>query len=323
MTMTVLEQRTGLLTGVGMGVGLMYLLDPDRGRRRRALLRDRLTHSTRVGAHAIGATSRDVSNRAAGAASQMRRVFKRKARQADQDASLQGSSTRPGTRPDILQSHWAPTTRLIVGSVGTALAGYGVTRRNLAGGMLAATGFGLLARAATNLDTRRLTGVGAGRRAVDVQKAITIDAPIEDVFAFWMEYENFPRFMSRVYEVRPGKSDRQSHWTVMGPAGSRVEFDAEISELVPNEVFGWRTVEGAIVAHSGLVRFDRVDDRRTRVQIRMSYNPPGGWFGHGVAAAFGVDPRRSLDVDLARMKTLLETRRAPRNAAQPVSDRDG
>jgi uncharacterized membrane protein len=178
-------------------------------------------------------------------------------------------------------------------------------------------GVGLLARAATNLDARRLTGVGAKRRAVDIQKTITIDAPVDQVFGFWTAYENFPRFMSNVRDVRPSVRERQSHWTVGGPAGIPVEFDAEVSSFVPNEAFGWRTIEGSRVAHAGLVRFEPAGDRKTRVHIRMSYNPPGGWLGHGVAAAFGIDPKRSLDADLVRMKTLIETGRPPHDAAQP------
>lgn len=153
---------------------------------------------------------------------------------------------------------------------------------------------------------------------MDVQKTITIDAPVEQVFGFWTAYENFPRFMSRVLVVRPDSRERRSHWTVAGPAGIPVEFDAEVSALVPNEALAWRTIEGAPVAHAGIVRVEPTGDGRTRVHIRMSYNPPGGWLGHGVAAAFGADPKRSLDADLLRMKTLIETGQAPRDAAQPV-----
>lgn len=61
---------------------------------------------------------------------------------------------------------------------------------------------------------------------------------------------------------------------------------------------------------------DDPGEGRTRVHIRMSYNPPAGWLGHGIAAAFGSDPKRSMDGDLVRMKTLIETGRGPHDAAQ-------
>jgi uncharacterized membrane protein len=67
---------------------------------------------------------------------------------------------------------------------------------------------------------KRLVGINAGRRAVDIQKTITIDAPVETVYAFWTAYDNFPRFMSRVHDVRPSTREGQSHWTVEGPVVS-------------------------------------------------------------------------------------------------------
>ncbi len=233
--------------------------------------------------------------------------------------SLQGGHPRT-TQPEILQSSWSPTLRLLAGATATALAGYGATRRDAPGAVLAATGLGLFARAATNLEMRRLTGIGAHRRAVDVQKAITIDAPVEHVFAFWTAYENFPLFMSHVLDTRAAGRPGQSHWTVVGPPGTPVEFDAEVSAFVPNRAFGWRTIGRPIVEHAGIVQFEPISDDRTRVQIRMSYNPPGGWFGHRLAQAFGVDPKSSLDADLVRVKTLLETGQLPHDARLPMRD---
>jgi len=215
--------------------------------------------------------------------------------------ALQGGRRTPTTT-----SAWRPATRLVSGTTGAALAGYGASRRDKRGGVLAAAGLGLLTRAATNLDISTLTG--AGGRGVDLQKTITIDAPVEDVFAFWSEYSNFPRFLSRVLDVRTS-GGRRSHWTVAGPAGLPVEFDTEVWEFRPNEAIGWHTTGRSPVSHEGLVRFDADGDRRTRVQVRMSYCPPGGWAGHAVASAFGVDPKASFDADLLRMKTLLETGR--------------
>jgi uncharacterized membrane protein len=392
-----LPDRRKALTGLGLGAGLMYFLSPKRGRRRRALVRDKLARTVHISADAVGTTVRNLAHRASGTVAQMRSALRRRPvddaalddaalddaalddavlidrvrtqlrrvvshphaitidasnrrvtlsgpiLQAEVDQlihavervpgadevvnaleehkepgsvpALQGGRTPRPPQPIMWRRQWAPTTRLLVGTAGTALAGYGASRRDVRGAILAATGVGLIARAATNLETRRLIGIGARRRAVDLQKTITINAPVEDVFKFWTAYENFPRFMSRVLDVRPSSRERQSHWKVAGPAGVPVEFDAEVSSFVPNKAFGWRTREGAPVAHAGLVRFDSTDNGRTRVRIRMSYNPPGGWWGHGVAAAFGVDPKTSLDADLVRMKTLLENVRRARDAA--------
>jgi hypothetical protein len=98
--------------------------------------------------------------------------------------SLQGGSTPPEPRMDILQRNWSQTTRVMAGSSGVALAAYGASRRTIPGTLVAAAGVRLLARAATNVEIRHRTGIGGTRRAVDVQKTITIDAPVEQIFAF-------------------------------------------------------------------------------------------------------------------------------------------
>ena len=372
-----------LLIGAGIGASLVYLFDAERGRRRRAVLRDSAVSAMHTGADAADATARDTRNRITGAAAEVRgwwraddtdddtvvnRVRSKLGRlvshphaievtseqgvvtlsgpilqrevarllraveevrgvrevvnqldehkQAGDVPALQGGVTPPGIRSDLFQREWAPATRMTAAIGGVALTASGLRRRNVPGWMLMAAGAGLIARAATNLEARRLVGIGARRRAVDVQKTITIDAPIENVYRFWAAYENFPRFMSRVLEVRASTRQGQSHWTVAGPSGMPIEFDAEVTQAVPNRIFAWRTIEGSFVEHSGLVHFDTTADGRTRIHIRMSYNPPAGWLGHGIAKTFGVDPKSSLDADLARMKTLIETGRPPHDAAQ-------
>jgi uncharacterized membrane protein len=233
--------------------------------------------------------------------------------------SLQGGRAPRGDRLDLLQEQWAPTTRCMVGTAGVAFAAAGATRRDLPGAIATLLGIGLVARAATNMPLHRLAGIGS-RRAVDVQKTIIINASVGEVYAFWSLYENFPRFMSRVLEVMSSEQHpTQSHWKVVGPAGAPVEFDAEITRAIPNQLIAWRTLEGSPVAHAGLVRFDPEAEGRTRVHIRMSYNPPAGWLGHGIATAFGVDPKSSMDTDLLRMKTLIETGHAAHDAAQPIA----
>lgn len=233
--------------------------------------------------------------------------------------ALQGGINRPGDRFEMMQANWTPAARVVVGSVGSALVGYGAARRDLAGVFFASAGAGLILRAATNLEATRLVGVGAGHRAVDIQKTVHINAPVGMVFNFWSHFENFPRFMRHVREVRPTTIDGRSHWSVTGPGSIPVEFDAVTTEFVPNQLLAWRTIEGAAVAHAGIVRFDPEGDVWTRVHIRFSYNPPGGAIGHTIVALLGSDPKTRMDQDLARMKTLIETGNPPRDAAQPIT----
>jgi uncharacterized membrane protein len=214
---------------------------------------------------------------------------------------------------DVSQQNWPPATRTVAGSAGTALIALGLVRRGRIGVGLIAAGASLFVRALTNLEFRRLAGIGAGRRAIDVQKTITVDAPVHEVFAFWDDFANFPRFMHHVREVRPTRDPAIWTWTVSGASiAAPIEYNAVITERVLNRVLAWKTTEDSAVGHAGLIRFEPVDEEKTRIHIRLSYNPPGGALAHGVLTLFGADPKSRLDEDLVRMKTVLETGRHER-----------
>jgi uncharacterized membrane protein len=166
----------------------------------------------------------------------------------------------------------------------------------------------------TNLPARRISGIGAGRRAVDVQKTITLRAPIDRVFGFFANYENFPHFMSNVHEVRAHNNGR-SHWVVAGPMGIELTWDALLTEYVPNERIAWKSIGGAAVENAGVIQFQE-DRGGTRVDIKLAYNPPAGAIGHVLARLFGADPKSEMDADLVRVKTMLETGHPARDAAQ-------
>ena len=185
-------------------------------------------------------------------------------------------------------------------------------------------GLGIFARALTNMELMQPVGVEGERAAIELQKTILINTPPEEVFRLWTSYKNFPRFMSHVQEVRETGYD-QSHWKITGPAGVPVEWNAVITRLVENEVVSWKTLPGAMVQHTGSVRFFPEAPSRTRVQIRLSYNPGAGAVGHA-AALLGADPKRQLDDDLMRMKSFLESSRRPADAtaspAKYIGDSD-
>jgi uncharacterized membrane protein len=125
--------------------------------------------------------------------------------------------------------------------------------------------------------------------------------------------------MTNVREVRDlGKG--HSQWTVAGPAGASVKWDVRITKLIPNELIAWKSEPGSAIANAGLVKFEPGHNGGTRVTVRMSYNPPAGAIGHLIATLFGANPKREMDQDLLRMKTMIETGHAPRDAAQPMQD---
>jgi uncharacterized membrane protein len=232
----------------------------------------------------------------------------------DHIPALQGGSSFPHQNPG--RGNWSPAARVVTGGAGAALLGYGLARRDITGGCVGLVGLSLITRAATNLKVTRLVGIGAGRRAMEVQQTISIDAPLEEVYGLWERYDEFPRFTAHVREVRKTR-EGESHWVIGLADGVQIQFDALITRQIPNRLLAWRSIGGSPVQHAGIVRFERNDDGSTGVHLRCSYNPPAGAIGHSVAALAGVDAKSLLDAELVRIKTYLETGRRPHDAAAP------
>jgi uncharacterized membrane protein len=202
------------------------------------------------------------------------------------------------------QRNWSPATRLLSGVGGSLLTLYGMTRRGVAKPVLSTAGLVLTARGMTNLDTRSLLGLSSGENGIRVNKAINIFAPIDEVYHFWRNFENFPLFMNHVKEI--SVRNDISNWKVAGPVGSTVEFQSRVTQDIPNDTIAWETLPDSQVRSAGFVRFDENRDGSTRVTVQMNYIPPAGVAGHAVAQLFGVDPRQAMHDDLIRLKTLLE-----------------
>ncbi len=137
-----------------------------------------------------------------------------------------------------------------------------------------------------------------------VHETIDVEAPVEDVFRYWSNFENFPRFMSNVEEVSMSSQDT-SHWRVKGPLGKSVEFDAKTTEMNPNRGIGWNTVDGEVMT-SGEARFEETAPGRTKVEVTMNYaDPPGGAVGETVANILS-NPERNLREDLENFASIVE-----------------
>jgi uncharacterized membrane protein len=366
------------LGGIGLGAGLMYIFDPDKGRRRRATARDAAHQIANALDDALGKTSRDLSNRAQGLVAELDSIFRCEeadddvvaervrsklgravshphaihvavnqgrvtlsgqilAREVDQllervwsvrgvtgienrleaheqaggVSSLQGGIPRRGETPELMQSNWSPAIRFLVGIGGGALTLYGARRKDL---FSAAVGLGMVTRSLTNMGMEDLIGLG-GSHGITVQKTITINAPIKKVFELWSRHENFPHFMSRVREVKDLGNGRY-HWTVAGPAGIPVEWEAVITKLEPDRLIAWQSAPGSMIEQQGMVRFRADGDDKTVVDVRLSYYPPAGAIGHAVASLFGADPKSEMDDDLMRMKSFIETGHQPHDASE-------
>jgi uncharacterized membrane protein len=212
---------------------------------------------------------------------------------------------------------------------GTAVAAYGLARRSISGLAVAGFGSALVWRGATGhcsvyealgLSTHnesedgRQVSVPYGR-GIRVEKSVTVNAPPDQLYKFWRNFENLPLFMQHLESVKMIDAGK-SHWVAKGPAGIDAEWDAEIINEIPNELIGWRSVENSNVNNAGSVHFNSTPFG-TEVKVVLRYDPPGGPIGAAFAKLFGEDPAIQVQEDLRRFKQLLETGEIARTEGQP------
>jgi uncharacterized membrane protein len=364
-----------VIGAAAIGGAAMYFLDPDRGRRRRALVRDQAVRAQSNVRELVDAGTRDLQNRGTVLFGRTRSLITRRkptdsvlvervrskmgryvahpaaieVTAADGEVTLKGSilshehadlldaiqdvsgvkhvrdelsvfekaegiselQGEPRRRPqgsEFMDENWAPGPRLLAGVGAMTLAAYGLRWHGLMRLATVAAGTALLVRTATNKPLRTLAGQ-SGPNGIDIQKTVRINAPVQDVYRFLANYENFPQFMRNIRSVQV-YADGRSHWIAAGPLGTDVEWDAITTRMEPDSVIEWSTIVGSPVEHAGTITFNSEGDGSTRVHLRMSYNPPAGAVGHVVAKLFGADPKSEMDEDFLRLKSTLESGRA-------------
>ena len=236
-----------------------------------------------------------------------------------------GNSTGGGNRANVGQ-----TERLISALGGGALALYGLTRGNLAGVGLALVGASLIHRGATGhcyaYDAIGFNTAAEGENpnvsvragsGVKVEKSLTINREPAELYRFWRNFENLPRIMNHLEAVTV-TGDGRSHWVAKGPAGTSVEWDAEVYNEKENELIAWRSLEGADVDNAGSVHFKTAPaGRGTELRVVLKYDPPAGIVGATLAKLWGEEPSRQIDEDLRRFKSMMETGEVPTTEGQP------
>ena len=283
-----------LIAAVGIGALVAYALSSPR---RRAALTAAGESALEAGSR-LAARSADATSAAAGTlhdavdrASDLMHEALSRARKLPADA-------RPGSHEqvrDALQSteDASDSHRLSGRGVMIAAAAIGA-------GVYAMQRYGVIDR------VREKWGADETGKIV-AEKTIFIDAPVEQVFDTWANYENFARFMSNVLSVVP-LDDNRSHWKVRGPAGFNVEFDSVAHKHRPNEL-AWESEPGSTVQNEGRVTLVP-EGSGTRATVHMSYRPPAGALGQAVSSLFGANPKQEFDEDLNRMKQFIEGQRA-------------
>jgi uncharacterized membrane protein len=153
---------------------------------------------------------------------------------------------------------------------------------------------------------------------VKVMKTILINRPPEELYRYWRDLQNLPRFMKNL-ECVEVTALKISRWTAKGPAGASVKWDAQITEDRSNEYIAWRSLEGADVENSGWVHFEAAPGGRgTIVSVEIEYSPPAGVLGATVAKIFGRAPEQEVAEDLRRFKQVMETGEIITTEGQPA-----
>ena len=207
---------------------------------------------------------------------------------------------------------------------GGALIGYAIKSRSKGGIALGLLGAGLLYRGATGqCEAYRALGLNTAEgteevaRDVHIEKSITINRSPGELYKFWRDFENLPRFMENLKSVTP-LDDQRSHWVAIGPGGKEIEWDAEIYNEKEGELIAWRSLPGSDLTNAGSVHFEPAPDGRgTYLKVTLNYNPPGGKAAALFAKLFGQEPGQLVEHNLKRLKQFIETGEIPTTEGQP------
>lgn len=213
---------------------------------------------------------------------------------------------------------------------GVAMIWLALRRRSMAGVLMSLVGGEMVYRGVTGscpiysalkINTAVKTNEQAvsvpRQQGIHVTRSVTINRPVEELYAFWRNFENLPRIMEHLESVTVMDNNR-SHWVAKAPLGAKVEWDAEIVNEVRNEVIGWRSLANAQVANAGSVRFRAAPGGRgTEVRVTLEYTLPAGKLGAAVARLLGEAPEIQVDEDLRRFKQLMESGEPATTDGQP------
>jgi uncharacterized membrane protein len=223
------------------------------------------------------------------------------------------------------------TERIASGIAAAVVAAVGIRRKRwrplllpLAGNLIsrAVTGRCAVNRALGRNSAQggRASGVASVPRGegIKVEKSVVVNRPPQELYRFWRNFENLPRFMDHLESVTVLDENR-SHWVAKAPAGTTVEWDATINNEIDNQLIAWRSLAGADVNNAGSVHFTPLHNGEwTEVRVVLSYDPPAGKLGALVAKMFGEDPSKQVEDDLRRFKQVMEASEVPAESTQPA-----
>jgi uncharacterized membrane protein len=277
------------LTGAILGAGAAYFFDSRMGRRRRAAVEDQLRKLSRRTTEGIDAGLRDLGNRVQGVM---------------HDA---GSLIDPRQTRRTLASmgrgrfKWSPGPRLLAAAGGSALMANCAICRTPRALLLGMLGTGLFSRS-----------LGSSAGGIHISKTLDIGAPVELVFEFFANPENYLRISDVVTNVEVFGDGRFAK--DMSIAGIPVHFEERFVCCQRYDELATESEPNSAIRYTKRMRFEDVGGDRTRLHLHFCYHPPGGALGHAFATMLGIDPKSELGDLLMRAKFFLETGREPHDA---------
>ena len=212
--------------------------------------------------------------------------------------------------------------RIVSAVGGGALMAYGIKRKDWLGALLGLVGGGLALRGATghcqvydalDVNTNEKSLLARGKEkakswldtTTEVTKSVTINKSAEELYKFWRDFENLPKFMNHLESVKV-INEKKSEWKAKAPLGYEVTWEAQITQEVENELIAWRSIEGSQIPNTGRVEFKPTQDRGTEVKVTIKYEPPAGKIGELAAKILTEEPNTQVAEDLRRFKSLME-----------------
>ena len=145
-------------------------------------------------------------------------------------------------------------------------------------------------------------------------KTLLVGQPRAELYAVWRDFPRFAEFMENVVSVEQ-LGDARSRWTIKAPAGRTVTLVTRIREEIADRKIAWESEPDSDIATKGQVEFEDAGDRGTYVSLVMSYDPPGGRIGQGIAKLFFREPNIQARHDLRRFRQMMETGEVTTNAS--------
>jgi uncharacterized membrane protein len=215
---------------------------------------------------------------------------------------------------NVIQSP-SPLELFAIAAVGGALIG--LSRRGRGSAAARIAGLALVGVAARPFIAAAITRAGAKRRNIKFNSSVEIERPIADVFAFFKDFENFPRVIGAVRSV-VDYQDGRSHWEVYTPSGSVLSWDAVVTKYVPSSVIAWESVVRSLVQSAGVARFTALSPTRTRVDLSVTHQPLHTTLKDAVRALLATDPRKTVNDNLDRIRFYLES--VPAKTSEPAAE---